>query len=144
MKVTRSLTVAAAPQAVHDYLADFAHAVHWDPGTVSCERIDIGPVRVGSTWHNVSRFVGRTVELDYTLVRLDPDRLVFEGVNDASMSRDDLRFTPRGDGTLIEYRATIVLTGWLGAIVGPLLTLPIRRVADKTVRQMAGVLGTLD
>lgn len=144
MKVTRSFTVTAEPEAVRDYLVDFAHAEQWDPGTQRCERIDTGPVRIGSRWHNASRFLGRTVELTYTLVTADPDRLVFEGTNDASTSKDDLRLTRSGDGTRIDYTATIKLTGRLGRLLDPLLALPIRGVADRTVTQMTEALNKLD
>ena len=144
MRVTRSFTVSPAPEMVRDYLVDFAHAEQWDPGTQRCERIDTGPVRVGSRWRNVSRFLGRTVELTYTLVTADTDHLVFEGTNDASTSQDDLRLTRSGNGTRIDYTATITLTGRLGRLLNPLMALPIRGVADKTVGQMTEALNTLD
>jgi carbon monoxide dehydrogenase subunit G len=143
MNISRSFTVNPAPDTVRAYLLDFAHAEQWDPGTRRCERIDTGPVRVGSSWHNVSGFLGRTVELTYTLVQADHDRVVFDGANDASTSRDDLRFTPSGGGTRIDYRATITLTGRLGKVVDPLMSLLMRRVADKTVDQMTSTLNTL-
>lgn len=144
MKLTRSFTVRPAPDVVRAYLLDFAHAEEWDPGTQSCERLDTGPVQLGSRWHNVSRFLGRTVELTYTLVTADPDRLVFEGTNDASVARDDLRITRNDDGTRIDYNATITLTGRLGSALDPVLARLMSRVADKTVEQLTGALDKLD
>lgn len=143
MKISRSFTVSPAPEVVRAYLLDFAHAEHWDPGTKSCERIDSGPVQVGSRWHNVSRFLGRTAELTYTLVRADPDHLVFEGANDAATSTDDLRITHAEDGSRIAYSATITLRSRFRVVLEPLMTLPMRRIADQTVERMSTTLNGL-
>ncbi|MEP7024552.1 MAG: SRPBCC family protein, partial [Actinomycetota bacterium] len=72
VQVTRTFTVAKDAQTVVGYLADFSNAVDWDPGTQSCERQDTGPVRVGSSWRNVSEFLGRQTELNYRLETLEP------------------------------------------------------------------------
>lgn len=55
--VSRTFIVAPQPQTVIPYLADFAHAEEWDPGTERCVRNDAGPV-VGSSWHNTSKIAG--------------------------------------------------------------------------------------
>lgn len=143
MKISRSFAVTPQPEVVRAYLLDFAHAEQWDPGTERCERIDSGPVQVGSQWHNVSRFLGRTAELTYTLARADPDHLVFEGVNDASTSTDDLRITPAADGSRIDYTATITLQSRFRVVLEPLMTLPMRRIADRTVERMSTTLNAL-
>ena len=54
MQVKRVFTVEALQSVVVDYLADFGNAEEWDPGTVSCTRLDSGPVQVGARWRNVS------------------------------------------------------------------------------------------
>lgn len=143
MKITRSFTVSPQPETVRAYLLDFAHAERWDPGTVSCLRIDNGPVRVGSSWHNVSRFLGRTVELTYTLARADADRLIFEGTNDAATSTDDLRITRAANGSRITYSANITLNSRFRVVLEPLMALPMRRVADQTVSRMSTTLSGL-
>ena len=71
--VQREVAVARPLGAVFAYLADFRHTEQWDPGTVRTTRTDDGPLRVGSTFHNVSTYRGRTTELDYRVVRLDPN-----------------------------------------------------------------------
>lgn len=54
--VQRTVVVGKPVEQVVAYLADFANAVQWDPGTQSCTRMGAeGPVQVGATWHNVSK-----------------------------------------------------------------------------------------
>ncbi len=54
--VSRTFGVDAPSEVVVAYLADFAHAEQWDPGTVRCVRSDDGPVGVGSSWRNTFNF----------------------------------------------------------------------------------------
>ena len=50
--VSRTFAVQAPPHVIVPYLADFAHAEQWDPGTVRCLPNQAGPIRVGSSWQN--------------------------------------------------------------------------------------------
>ena len=74
--VERTITVERPVQAVWTYLTDFTTTEQWDPPTVStvCTSGDGG---VGTTYHNVSRLLGREVEVDYEVVQYEPYR-VFE------------------------------------------------------------------
>jgi carbon monoxide dehydrogenase subunit G len=136
VSVQRTVDVARSPQDVAAYLADFANAVDWDPGTVSCTRVDDGPVAVGAQWRNVSRFLGRTVELDYRLITWTDDHVVLEGRNGEALSRDDIVIAPQGSGSRLSYRATITL-GCGARLLAPLLRLPFERIATKTAAQLA-------
>ena len=69
--VSRTFTTTATPDAAYRYLADFTHAEEWDPGTQACERTG-GDGGVGTTYRNVSKFLGRETELTYTAAELAP------------------------------------------------------------------------
>jgi hypothetical protein len=141
--VTRAFTVRPPVGTVVDYLKDFAHAEQWDPGTRRCVREGSGPVGVGSRWRNTSVFMGRTTELEYRLERLEDDRLIFAGSNRSATSRDDLSFAAQPDGaTRITYHAEINLLGPF-RLVGPLLGLPLRHLADEVAAQMTRVINEL-
>ena len=51
-----------------DYMADFANAAEWDPGTASAERLDTGEVGPGSAFRLEVRIGSRTTPLDYRIV----------------------------------------------------------------------------
>lgn len=140
--VSRTFTVDQPVEKVVDYLADFANARDWDPGTLSCVREDTGPLRVGSQWVNTSAFMGRRTVLTYRLETLEPRHLVFQGKNESATSRDDLRFAEVPRGTEITYRAEIAFAGAL-RVLSPLLRLPFERLADRVVAQMTHVIGAL-
>ncbi|MEZ0111050.1 carbon monoxide dehydrogenase subunit G [Catenulispora sp. EB89] len=142
MRVQRTIRVNRPQETVVAYLADFGNAVQWDPGTMSCLRTDQGPVRVGSTWRNVSDFNDRISELDYRLERMEPTRLTFVGRNKQATTTDDLRFATDGDTTTITYDAEIRFNGVL-KLAGPFLRSNFEKLADEVETSLAAVLETL-
>jgi carbon monoxide dehydrogenase subunit G len=140
--VTRTFTVTPAPQVVLDYLADFSHAEQWDPGTESCTRNDDGPVRVGSTWHNVSKIAGVSTELTYTLEELTSDRVRFVGRNDTATSTDTISVTPAEAGSEITYRADLEFSG-AAKLGAPIAKLVFEKIGNDTEKQLTEVLDSL-
>jgi carbon monoxide dehydrogenase subunit G len=140
VQLERTFTVERAPGDTFAFLSDFSNAEQWDPGTVSCERLDDGPLVVGSRFHNVSEFRGRRTELAYRIVRTEPtSRLTFEGVNKTVTSTDDMRFEPAGTGTRITYQATLHFNG-LAKLAEPFLKRGFEKLADETEAQMRATL----
>ncbi|MCF2533930.1 SRPBCC family protein [Yinghuangia soli] len=136
--VARTFTIPRPVDEVVDYLKDFAHAVHWDPGTLQCTRTSTGPVREGSRWRNVSVFRGRRTELVYELTRWEPRRLTFVGTNKTATSTDDLTFAPCGDdgaATEVTYRAHVRFHG-LARLADPFLRREFERLGDELVVTM--------
>ena len=135
----RSTTVGQQLADVVAYLADFGHAEEWDAGTKTCTRIDEGPVQVGARWRNVSEFRGRETELEYMLVRQQPQRLTFTGGNKTVSTTDDLTFEADGGGTRIRYRARFDFHG-LAKLAGPFVKGSLDKLADDTMAQLTRVL----
>ena len=140
--IQRRIDVGKPVDTVVGYFKDFAHAEQWDPGTETCTRLDTGPLREGSTWHNVSNFLGRRVELLYRLERATPDRLTFVGTNDAAQSIDDLTFQPLGDATRVTYHANIRLRG-LARLADPVVYLALRHLAGKVATRLQHAISEL-
>jgi carbon monoxide dehydrogenase subunit G len=137
--VSRTFAVQTPPARVIDYLKDFGNAETWDPGTQSCTRSDAGPIREGSTWRNVSKIVGLTAELTYTLSTLSSRTLVFVGKNDSSTSIDTITVDASGAGSVITYQADLEMKG-AAKLLNPAMKLIFEKVANDTEKQMASVL----
>lgn len=138
----RTVRTDSAPADVLAYLVDFRHASEWDSGTVSCDRVsgDGGP---GTVYRNVSRFAGRTVELDYTVEEVGADRFVIVGRNRTTSSRDTITVRPQASGGCeVDYRAEFTFTGparFLGPLMRPLLD----RLGDATAGTLQRALDQL-
>ena len=142
--MSRTFTVKPRPEVVVDYLADFTHAEEWDPGTESCTRLDSGPIRVGSRFHNESKIAGVSTELVYELVTLDADKVVLRGENDSATSTDTITVVelPRGAGSEITYEAVIEAKG-VGKLAEPLMKLVFERIGSETEEKMTEALDGL-
>lgn len=139
---SRTFVVTAPPAIVLAYLEDFAHAEEWDPGTVSCTQNEPGPVRVGTTWHNVSKIAGNETELTYTLREVTDDTLIFEGENEQATARDTITVRPKADGSEITYTAELTMHG-AAKLATPVMKLVFEKLGNDTEEDMVQVLNRL-
>jgi carbon monoxide dehydrogenase subunit G len=140
--VSRTFTVDPAPRVVIDYLKDFTHAEDWDPGTQECKRLDDGPLRVGSRWHNRSKIAGVSTELTYELTELTDSRIVLVGSNDTATSTDTITVVPDQSGSRLTYEARIQLNG-AAKLADPVMKVVFEKVASDTERDLTVVLNRL-
>lgn len=140
--VSRTFTVDVPPEVVIPYLADFTHAVQWDPGTVRCERIDDGPVKVGSSWRNTSKIVGISTELAYTLEQLGDERIVLVGRNDTATSTETIDVTRSGTGSSITYTNELQFNG-AAKLAAPLGKIIFEKLGNDTEKELVERLNAL-
>ena len=116
-RITEHIETTLAPEAAFAFIADFANAMHWDPGTVTSERIDDGPVGVGARYRLGVRVGGRVVPMEYRISAFEPPRrVVLVGEGSGVSAVDEITFAPAGTGTGIDYTADIRLGGVLRLI----------------------------
>ena len=141
---SRTVTVARPVEIVAAYLSDFSTSADWDPHTVSCRRLDEGPLRVGARFENVQRLAGHESVLTYTVTEHDPgQRLVLEGGNDSVHTRDEMVFSRTAQGgTTVTYTVTVELQGLLVAGT-PLVPAMMTKIADDGAAGMRAKLFTL-
>ena len=133
--VSRTFTTTATPDAAYAYLADFRNAEEWDPGTQTCERTG-GDGGIGTTYRNVSTFLGRTVEVAYTTVELaPPTRVHLRGTNEQFEGHDIFEITASGRGSQVSYTAQMSFSG-LARLAAPAVAAYLPFLASKTVDQL--------
>jgi len=141
--VSRTFDVTPRPEVVMSYLADFSHAVQWDPGTERCVRNDDGPVRVGSSWHNTSKITGISTELTYTLEQLSDQRVVIVGRNDTATSTETIEVSATAAGSTITYTNDLEFHG-AAKLAAPLGKVVFEKLGNDTERQLTETLNGLD
>jgi uncharacterized protein YndB with AHSA1/START domain len=136
----RTVVTSWDAESVFDYLLDFEHAEEWDAGTLTCERLE-GDGGVGTRYRNVSKFLGRETTLDYEVEKVVPGRqFVITGANKTVESEDTVIVTPTiSGGAEVEYRARMTFKG-VAAMVSPLLTPFLKRLADDTEARLRDTL----
>ncbi len=124
------------------YLADFSHAVQWDPGVVASRRVDEGPLGRGSRFALVASFAGRRVPLEYVITEVDaPRRVVLHAENRLFRSVDTIVVESRENGSRVTYDARLTPKGVLWLLAWP-LTVTFRRVGERARRGLARSLGS--
>ncbi|WP_352230308.1 SRPBCC family protein [Kitasatospora phosalacinea] len=141
IEVVREMRTVRPAGEVLAYLADFAHAAEWDPGTAECVPLGAGPPVPGARWRNVSVFRGRRTELVYELAARESDRLVFVGRNRTVTATDEILVdpSPDGSGAVVRYRARLRFHG-VARLAEPFLRREFGRLADAVEQRLPAVL----
>jgi len=143
--MARYVATLESPRTQEDvfaYLSDFSTTQEWDPGVAEAQRLDEGPIAVGSRFNVVAEFMGRKTPLVYAVVAYDaPHSITLRGDNATVISLDTIAFEPTAaGGTRVSYDADLTLKGPLG-IGDPLLKLVFNRIGDRAVAGLRKVLG---
>ena len=137
--VSRTFTTTASVQATYDYLRDFTNAEEWDPGTKTCVRTS-GDGGVGTTYRNVSSFLGREAEVTYTTAELaPPTRVHMRGTNEQFEGHDVFSIRESGRGAEVTYHAEFAFSG-VARLAIPLVAAYLPFLARKTVAQLTACL----
>jgi len=99
LRYRASTIIAAEPQHVFDYLADFTRHPEWAGDDLTVELVDDGPTRLGSRFRSDGKQMGlRRDELVVT--RYEPPRhLEFESLGDEGQFRNAFELTAVPGGT---------------------------------------------
>ena len=142
MRLQRTVHTTAAPDRVFDYLSDFTTTNEWDPGTVVTERL-AGDGGVGTTYRNVSTFLGRKSELTYTVTEhRAPTRFALRGENATVVAHDTMEIAAEGAGTRVTYTADFEFKGLVKYAV-PLLAPALKRLGDHAEQGLSAGLARL-
>lgn len=140
--IERTITVDRPLDLVWGFLTDFTTTEQWDPPTVTTERVsgDGGP---GTVYRNVSSMLGKEVEVEYTVVELEPRSLFrLSGSAHGMDLLDTMRFEETADGVAITYTAEFRPHG-VAKLVEPLMPLGLKKLGDDAARSMQETLQRL-
>jgi uncharacterized protein YndB with AHSA1/START domain len=142
MKVQKTVVVDKPLEAVFDYLSDFTTTTQWDPGTVSTER-QAGDGGVGTTYHNISEFMGRKTELNYVVQELIlGQRISLRGENKTVISVDTMSFRRVEAGTEVTYAAEFTFKGAV-RFVAPLFKPALEKLGQQAETGLRDALSQL-
>jgi len=71
-RVERTARIPAPPSEVFAYLADLDNLAEWQSGIVSAERVDRGPMAVGSSARVTRELMGQRLAVPLTVTEYEP------------------------------------------------------------------------
>ncbi|MFO7776814.1 MAG: SRPBCC family protein [Nitriliruptoraceae bacterium] len=130
-RISAPLSVPIPPEVAFDNVADFTTTAVWDSGIAATERLDDGPLGVGSRFEVQYKFGPVTRPLVYEITTYDrPHRVVLETKGLLYRGEDDVTFAPEEHGTRVTWNASFRLRG-PARLLDPVLGIGFRRnVAD--------------
>lgn len=137
MHVERTFSVQRPIAEVFAFLGDFTTTNEWDPGTRSTTRTS-GDGGLGTTYRNVSEFMGREVELTYETLTYDvPTRVQFRGRNGRTTATDSMSFRSTSeDTTEIHYRADFEFPFLIRLLAPFVVGRKLPTLANETIEQI--------
>ena len=122
------------------YLATFSNAAEWDPGVLTGEQLDPGPVRPGTRFRLVVPFLGLRMPLTYHVTSYQPGHeVVLAAASGLLRATDKITVTDGAGGAAVSYEAEVRLRGLL-RLLDPLLQPGFRAVADRAAAGLARAL----
>jgi hypothetical protein len=138
--VQTDIDIARPVATVADFATDPVHAPEWYANIVAAAWRTEPPVRVGSVFAFVARFLGRTLAYDYEVVEHRPgERFVMRTIRGPFPMETTYTWTVRGDGTHMTLRNRGEPTGFSRA-VAPFMTPAIRRANRKDLATLKTIL----
>lgn len=144
-RFTETLVVPQSAEKTFAFLADFHRTAEWDPGVLEAQKLSTGPVAVGTRFRVVAGFLGRRVEMLYTVTQSDPPhRIVLRGESSQVVAEDEILVTPHpdegSDSCTLTWDARLSLKGLL-SLADPLLHASFQVVGRRAVDGLARALG---
>jgi len=103
--IESKMSVKVPVETAFDYIANPANRPEWLDTTLEVKNISEGPIGVGTSWTEVAKIAGRTVEQVRTVTEYErPRRYVMEfAVFGAKTGKFDITFEPEAGGTRIAF-----------------------------------------
>lgn len=136
-------TVAAAPQAVYEYLADAPRWPEWAPAILECGVRGGGPMLAGATLEQRAKatFGGsRPRTLDITATDA-PNRLTFAGMMGPSPMRWGFELLPDDGGTAVMLWLEADFRGVMVLLPRGLFRRMVRQVNEREIGAIGSALG---
>jgi hypothetical protein len=112
--VVMTTRIDRAPADVFSVLADVSKNTTWSKTSLSGRLTSPPPVGIGTTAREVSRFMGRRIEVDSTVVAFVPDRTIsFVTSSGPFPFRGSFTTEPAGAGTVLTSEFMAEPTGLL-------------------------------
>jgi dehydrogenase/reductase SDR family protein 12 len=122
------------------YVADFANSQEWDPGVATAQRLDDGPIGLGSRFRLGVRLGPRVAAMEYRISVFEPPtRVVLVGSGSGVSAVDDIRFERLAAATTLDYTADIRLRGPF-RLIEPFLGGAFENIGRNAAHGMQGTL----
>lgn len=136
-----STNIAAPPETVYSYLADFQRHKEWSSGVAELEQTTSGPIGVGTEFRAVETVPMKFTSFSRITALEPPTRIAWEAWDGRSFRVEwQFELSPHTDGTRLVQRSRFHPTGLMGKL---LLALMRKRQIPAENRQSLERISTI-
>lgn len=140
MEVTASIEIDRPAGEVFGYLADMENNPKWQNGQERCTWTSEPPLRLGSTYDQEARFLGKQIVSSFEVVEFEADRTIRIKTTGGTMPIDVTRtVSPSGEGSCSVSAIVRGDAPGVMRLLGPLMKV----IVGRSVRQDYGRLKVL-
>lgn len=140
MRVERSVTIGRPVEQVFQFVSTPENDPRWVPVSVRHEKTSPGPMAVGTTTEEDVTFMGRRMRYTWEVTEyLPPHSFAIRSLSGLLPSTIRLGLQPLGDATRLTLATETALIGPF-KLAGPLMTLVGRRLFERQLRTLKGLL----
>jgi len=140
MKVENAIHIDRPPADVFSYISNFENNPTWQGGMVEAWFTTEPPLRSGSIYSQVARFLGRRIESTFKVVDYQPGRLIKTTTVESTFPITFTRIVEPEDGG---SRVSAIVEGdasGLFKLAEPLLAKRVRSSIDKDYKKLKDIL----
>jgi uncharacterized protein YndB with AHSA1/START domain len=112
--------VDRSPAELFALWADLERSTEYSAATIERRKVTPGPIGVGSRYHAVDRWPGRTVVFTVEVTAFEPPRRMVASWSEPMAGGWEARFEPTGGGTDLTFTTRMEPSGVMG-LVGSLM-----------------------
>jgi uncharacterized membrane protein len=144
LKVETTVQIERPSDEVFAYISNFENNPKWQSGQLEARFTSEGPLRVGSTYDQVAKFLGRRVVNTFEVLEYEPNRKVKASSTSGSFPITFTRMVESIDGGT---EVTAIIAGDVSGffkLAEPLLARMVRRSVDADYRNLKRILESDD
>jgi uncharacterized protein YndB with AHSA1/START domain len=130
MKLSAQTHVDRSPGDLFALWADLERSVEYSAATIERRKVTPGPIGVGTRYHAVDRWPGRTVTFTVEVTAFEPPSRMVASWSEPMVGGWEARFAPADGGTELAFTTRMEPSGLMG-LLSPLM----RPWAARQLRQ---------
>lgn len=132
IEMTATVDVARSAGEVFEYLSDMSNNPRWQKGMESCEWTSDPPIRVGSTYSQVAKFLWMEILTEFEVVEYEPGERIRIKSTKSTFPLDITRSVKASEDELTQVDAVIKgepsgLMGLLAPVTKPMANRSVQR-----------------
>lgn len=140
IRIETSVHIDRHPDQVFEFISNFENNPKWQSGMVSAEFTSQRPLRIGSTYSQKAKFLGRPVISEFEVIEYVPNRMVKAASISGSFPITFTRTVRKENNGALVSAIIVGDAGGFFKLAEPLLRRMVQKSVDEDYRNLKRIL----